>query len=173
MKRLYYIRHGLSEMNQAGLYAGSTDTPLTNAGRQAALSAGKDAGQLDIDIIIVSPLSRAQETARLFAEAAGLPTSIITTNPLLVERNFGTLEKTPWTLEASRTLLDDSLPEGVEPWTTLMLRAEKLVKEVTRLESETILLVGHGGIGRAIRKVVRPEIDQNTVIPNTELIRLI
>ena len=173
MKHLYYIRHGLSEMNKAGLFAGSTDTPLTEEGRIAALAAGKKSKALSIDTIVASPLSRALDTAQLFAEGAELPPEIILTNKLLVERDFGILENTVWAAGISRRLLDDNLPEGVEPWSVLVGRAQKLLEELNDLPSEHVLLVGHGGIGRALRSVVLPDTDVNEMIPNTELIRLI
>lgn len=173
MKRLYYIRHGLSELNLQGLFAGHTDTPLTDEGRRQALQAGKDNKDLSIDMIICSPLQRAKDTARLFAEGAGLDPSIIQLNDLLLERNFGSLEVTPWSRELSVTLLDDNLPEGVEPWSSLLQRARQLVDYASQLPAENILLVGHGAIGRSIRKVIDPHTDIHAVIPNAELVRWI
>ena len=126
MKRLYYIRHGQSEMNVLSLFAGRTDTPLTKEGRDGALQAGRNNKGIDIDVIIASPLSRAHDTARLFAEGAGLPEDIIQINELLLERDFGSLENTRWTAEVSRNLFNDNLPDGVETWDVMIARARQL-----------------------------------------------
>lgn len=173
MKRLYYIRHGLSEMNVASIFAGPTDTPLTTEGRQAALEEGKKHKGIEIDFIITSPLSRAHDTGLLFAEGAGLPASLIEQNGLLVERNFGVLEGTPWSKEASHSLLSDNLPEGVETWDDMVKRAQKLLDYVERLPVDNVLLVGHGSIGRALRSIVVPEADTHAHLPNSELVRWI
>lgn len=171
MKRLYFIRHGLSEMNVKGLFAGSTDTPLTDTGKQGATKAGTDNRGIAIDLIIASPLSRTQETARLFAQGAGLSTDIIESNTLLTERDFGVLEDTPWSPGISYNLINDDLPEGVEPWDTMVKRARQLLDYIEKLPVDNVLLVGHGSIGRAIRSLVEPDADMHAGIPNTELVR--
>lgn len=171
MKRLYYIRHGQSEMNVLSLFAGRTDTPLTKEGRDGALQAGRNNKGIDIDVIIASPLSRANDTARLFAEGAGLPEDIIQINDLLLERDFGSLENTRWTAEVSRNLFNDNLPDGVETWDVMIARARRLLDYVERLPVDNVLLVGHGGIGRALRSLVEPDADVHAGIPNSELVR--
>lgn len=173
MKRLYYLRHGLSELNVAGKFAGLTNTPLTPAGKRGAHQAGKDNRGIAIDIIVASPLSRAHETAKLFASGAGLTQEIIITNPLLVERNFGSLELTTWTADKSHNLMNDNLPEGVEPWDDMVARAQELLDYAEKLSADSILLVGHGGIGRALRSIVQPDTDIHQGIPNSELVRWI
>ena len=173
MKRLYYLRHGLSHMNKLGVYAGHTDTPLAEEGKQGALEEGKKHKDLQIDIILASPLSRAHETAKLFAQGAGLPESMIQTDELLFERNFGVLENTPWSPEVSKGLVNDNLPEGVERWDDMIARAHKILEQIEHLPVDNVLLVAHGSIGRAIRSILNPEADINAHIPNTELVRWI
>ncbi len=175
MKRLYYIRHGQSVMNVQGLFAGRTNTPLTEEGKQQALTAGKQA-QLEgikIDVIFASPLDRAHQTAKLFVKGAKLPPSLIELNDNLQERNYGSLEATPYSRAASVSLLEEPLPAGVESWSDLIKRAAAILEIVQMNPKENILLVGHGGIGRAIRKLVEPEADVHAGIPNATLIRWI
>lgn len=61
MRRVYLIRHGLTEGNRLRRYIGRTDEPLCAAGR-AALSAAQLKG---IETVYVSPLLRARETAAI------------------------------------------------------------------------------------------------------------
>lgn len=61
MRRVYLIRHGLTEGNRLRRYIGRTDEPLCAAGR-AALSAAPLKG---IETVYVSPLLRARETAAI------------------------------------------------------------------------------------------------------------
>ena len=106
-------------------------------------------------------------------QTAGLPRSIIKTNDLLKERSFGSLEGTPWHSSTSVALLDDDLPDGVEPWSHLMKRANEAISFIERKPANNILIVAHGSIGRAMRKVVEPESDIHASFPNTELVRWI
>lgn len=173
MKRLYYLRHGQSVLNVAGLFAGSTDTELTDEGRRQALASGAENKDLSIDIVLCSPLRRAADTAKLFLEGAELPQELIELNPLLAERSYGSLENTPYEQSRSRAMLDDNLPEGVEPWSDVLKRARKILDYIEKLPVDNVLLVGHGGIGRAIRSLLNTESDIHAAIPNAELVRWI
>lgn len=63
MNALYLIRHSLTAANERRLYGGSTDIPLTDAGRAIAL---QRRGALPAcDIYISSGMRRADETLRL------------------------------------------------------------------------------------------------------------
>lgn len=61
MRRVYLIRHGLTEGNRRRRYIGRTDEPLCPEGH-AALSAFSPS---DIETVYVSPLLRARETAAI------------------------------------------------------------------------------------------------------------
>ncbi len=160
-------------MNVKARFAGRTNSRLTGMGEAQARLAGEKARNISFDVIICSPLLRAKETARLFAEGAKLNPAIIRANPLLVERDFGSLEKTQWIAGLSHSLIDSNLPEGVEPWSDMVQRAKELLAFVESLPVDNVLLVGHGSIGRAIRSVVEPTADVHAGIPNAELVRWI
>ena len=67
--KLLFIRHGESEANLRGVFAGGDDdTPLTDIGRGQAIKAGRSIFGEKIDAIISSPLSRTKETAQLVAQ---------------------------------------------------------------------------------------------------------
>lgn len=79
------IRHGETEWSRSGQHTGRTDLPLTAKGeRDAAALAPRLAGRTFAEVL-VSPLSRARETARL----AGLAGS---TDPDLLEWDYGAYE---------------------------------------------------------------------------------
>lgn len=160
-------------MNVAGLFAGTSETNLTSDGKQKALQAGMNAKALNIDIIICSPQSRAIETANLFIKGAELNPKILTIDERLKERDFGSLEGTPWTKEISSNLLDENLPDGVESWSHLSARAKSLLDDIKKINDKNILLVGHGSIGRALRKIILIDSDINDHMRNTEIIRFI
>ena len=87
--RIYLVRHGETEMNKKGCYYGITDALLTEKGRQQAILLGRHFQELDWDRILVSPLSRARETALL---AAGRREDSFELEERLREQNFGIFE---------------------------------------------------------------------------------
>lgn len=153
MKQIYFMRHGLSEMNKIGLRSGSTNTPLTDEGREMAHVAGRDYSGKPFDSIITSTLDRAIETAQIVAKETNFPLENIIQSPLLVERHFGSIEAQPYVPDADT----DDVP-GIELTADLLARAQKAADLINALDGETILVVGHGGIGRALRHVLNPEI---------------
>ena len=65
MKKIYFTRHGETHWNVANKICGATDIGLTDRGHDQAEELGKlikekmDSGEVHIDEIIASPLSRA------------------------------------------------------------------------------------------------------------------
>ncbi|MFP4545974.1 MAG: histidine phosphatase family protein [Methanomassiliicoccales archaeon] len=65
--RLYLMRHGQTPWNRRKVYRGRSQVPLSELGREQARSAGEHLAGLNIDRLLVSPLARATETARIVA----------------------------------------------------------------------------------------------------------
>lgn len=151
MTHIYFIRHGLSELNVAGRVAGSTDTPLVNEGREQAKIAGRAARKLGIEHIICSPLSRAHETAKIIAKEIGYPIDKIEVNPMFIERNFGEMEGQPYVPDINYDGIKDA-----EKLTDLLSRSEQAVKYLKTLPYSKIMVVSHGSTGRALRHHILP-----------------
>ena len=83
---IWLVRHGQTEWSASGRHTGSTDVPLTEAGRAAALGIAPVLAGHDFALVLVSPASRALETARLAGFAGAEP------DPDLVERGYGEVE---------------------------------------------------------------------------------
>lgn len=179
MKHLYFVRHGLSEMNKLKQWGGA-DTPLAQEGHeQAKLTAQqiKDA-DLAVDVIISSPLPRALDTAKHIATAIDYPEDKIIQNDLFVERLFGDLEGTKDQKVFDEYLIDESSIDkiqGVERMTDLQWRAQKALDYLKNLPNDNILVVSHGAFGRALRRAVvhGPLNERGPGINNAELIKFI
>jgi broad specificity phosphatase PhoE len=170
MIHLYYCRHGQSVMNQQGLLAGSTDTPLTDEGRAQARLAGQDARQYGIDLIVASPLVRARETAEIIAAEIDYAIETIVFDQPVHERGFGILEGSAW----HPGLNFDDEPT-VELYEAIMRRAQGVKDWLDARPEETILLVSHGAFIRAIRSLYQPDIPYANAtenMPNAKVIRL-
>lgn len=59
------MRHGQSQWNKLNLFTGWVDIPLSTEGIEESFEGGRQIAEFDIDIIIVSTLSRALMTALL------------------------------------------------------------------------------------------------------------
>jgi broad specificity phosphatase PhoE len=168
-------------MNVAGLLSGRKETSLTEKGIGQAKASGRKLKETmpRIDLIVCSPYERTYETAKLIAKEIGYPIADIQKNDLLVERSFGILEGTP----GKNFLKDHDYREfdnvgGSETIEQLQKRAEEAFKVLQALEEDTVLVVGHGSFGRAMKRVVRgaphtQEYEMNTSIENAAIVELI
>lgn len=172
MKKLYYIRHGLSEMNRQGLVAGRIESPLSKEGRVQVKATSKQTKKLKIDYIVCSPQGRAIETAQIIAKEIGYPADKIHINSLFMERHFGKAEGQVWSPDFDIDGFAD-----VETKDTLLKRAKQALRFLESLPSDNILVVGHGAFGRALRHHVLEDFPFDNVfdsvnkIANAEIIQ--
>ena len=89
--KLYLIRHGQSTANLGKLYMGQTDVPLTEEGRQQAMSIRPILENIPFDKVFTSDLQRAVDTQKLALPNAKAPVR----TKLLREVDVGKLMGTP------------------------------------------------------------------------------
>jgi probable phosphoglycerate mutase len=87
--RLVVIRHGETEWNRERRMQGTTDTRLSDLGRNQAQALGRRLASHGFTALYSSDLSRARDTAQAIAEHAGRN---VVTDPRLQERRFGIFE---------------------------------------------------------------------------------
>lgn len=71
-RKLFLVRHGETEWNQAGRYQGRSDPPLTARGEAQARALADWFAGSGVATMFTSPSVRAQSTARAVAERLGL-----------------------------------------------------------------------------------------------------
>jgi broad specificity phosphatase PhoE len=87
---VWFARHAESVWNEAGLVQGQADAPgLTETGVGQARELATRLAGCGAEVVVTSDLRRAVETARIIAEALGVP---LVTESLLRERDLGTIE---------------------------------------------------------------------------------
>lgn len=94
MPTLVLLRHGESTWNRENLFTGWTDVPLTDTGRNEAVTAGQllaEAGALP-DVVHTSLLQRAITTANLALEACDRLWIPVARSWRLNERHYGALQ---------------------------------------------------------------------------------
>ena len=74
---MFLARHGPDREEYAeGRYQGSLDSPLTALGRTQAQATAETMHGRGVQRLLCSPLGRARHTARVVAEAVGLPVEV-------------------------------------------------------------------------------------------------
>ena len=147
--QIFLIRHGETEWSRSGKHTGSTDISLTSLGEQAAQKLVNVVPK-NPDLVLCSPLQRAQRTAAL----AGLVTRI---EPNLIEWNYGDFEgRTTPEIRAELCdpewlIWDTLIPHG-EQLDDVAARVDRVIAEVlpTVLDGGSVVLVAHGHVLRIL-----------------------
>jgi broad specificity phosphatase PhoE len=85
----YLVRHGESVSNASNFVGGHADVPLTPQGEEQVRKRAKELKNIHFDAAFSSDLIRAYRTAAVIAAEHKLE---VTTNKILRERNYGSLE---------------------------------------------------------------------------------
>lgn len=157
MTDLTLVRHGETVWHAEHRYAGSSDVPLTDRGRQQAERLAGWAKQADLDAVWTSPLARAHDTADVVARATGLDARA---DERLAELDYGeaegltSTEMTERFGETRQAFEQDPvahhLPGGEDPRHAV----DRLMACLTSLADEypdgRVLVVAHGTAKRLV-----------------------
>lgn len=186
------MRHARSTANEAGIWQGRLDYPLSATGeRQARLLAGSLTAKRDrISGIYSSPLSRASQTSRIVSERlreTGDFYGEVVELDGLKERSGGLLEGNTWTEQEFKhpDLIRKFLSLSSDKrWALVGAETDEVVRERFRLElssilsrhptGERVMVVTHGGCLKTILRYLAPEaLPEEFRIPNTSITRLL
>jgi len=160
MFEITLLRHAESVGNAENLFQGHSDYPLTELGRRQAQTLADywEAREVTYDLIICSPLLRAQQTAEIVNAALKLPIEL---DPLLKERNLGDLADLSFeeVLEQHpppdfRSPYEPIAATGESLW-ELYLRAGQAMQDIMQRPAGCYLVVSHGGLlNMALRTII-------------------
>lgn len=151
MKRILLVRHGESEWNAVRRLQGQADIGLSERGEEQARALASMVASFEPGLVMTSDLKRAANTAALL----GYPDAI--REPLLREQNVGA-----WTgMEIAQLIADAPgayagwragtfAPENGEIWADFKARVGQAVERACASDAETVLMVCHGGVIRAV-----------------------
>lgn len=150
--KIYVVRHGQTDYNINGLFQGRKDIPLNSVGIKQAEETAQKFKNISVDIILVSPLTRAKETAKYISNVTGIKPVI---EQDLIERNFGDMEGKPNREDCNIKMLLDYEKNynicNVEPIQSLFKRvSDCLDKIIDKYMGKNVVLVTHGGVAQAI-----------------------
>ncbi len=168
-KTIYFIRHGQSEANTDDVFQGP-DSPLTKLGEEQARFVGERIKGVDAEVVITSPMPRAQQTADIIADLTNLP---IEQNALVREYLPPTsLVGVSRTSDKGRTYVLQMLQnldnpkwhyEDEENYHEMHDRAVELLTQLEERDEEKILIVTHVGILRVALTAMMTEFEPDAV----------
>jgi broad specificity phosphatase PhoE len=175
--KLILVRHGETEANRLGCFAGSDDIPLTENGRlQAKELAVRLSREFTPQVLVTSTFLRAKQTSQIIADVLGLRAEEVEG---LHERDFGCLKGHPYHCLGEMLLRDPHLtleswrPDGGESLDDVRQRAAKALETlVKRHPGQQIVVVCHGAVIQAICADVTGEWAEATVPPNCGIITI-
>ncbi len=150
--RIFSTRHGETDYNRRELILGTTDIPLNETGTAQARELAERVAELGcIDVIIASPMLRAQATAKAVAERCGLE---IVTDERLREWDYGEFEGKP---RSAPGFAENKLEFGVRmggSGGSLLQLAHSVYSALDDIiagySGRNVLIVSHGGVCRVI-----------------------
>lgn len=150
--KIYSTRHGQTDYNKNEIVLGTTDLPLNETGITQAEELAENVKKIgDINIIIVSPMLRAQTTAKAVAEKCGLEMIV---DERLREWDYGEYEgKSRFTdgFAESKTQFGVRMGGSGESLLQLAHRVYSVLDDIIeKFSGKNVLIVSHGGICRVI-----------------------
>jgi probable phosphoglycerate mutase len=144
--RLVVVRHGETEWSRVGRHTSTTDLPLTEGGRRAAIGLRPTLGREKFALVLTSPLRRARDTAAL----AGFPDAEVSED--LREWDYGDDEG-----RTSAEIVEDrpgwsvwnAGPKNGEPIEHVAERADRVIDRALLVGGD-VLLFAHGHILRIL-----------------------
>ena len=155
--KIYLIRHGKTEANEKHLYCGSTDLPLTEAGR-----AELDNLHYDLQNVrfLTSGMKRTDETLRILF--GNVP---FDTESKLWELDFGIFEMHSYEelkdTAAYQTWLSGDNQSNIAPGGESGVQMQRRVLEAFSGIQEDTCIVTHGGVIAIIMEHLFPEENKN------------
>ena len=105
--RVFLVRHGVTTLGKEDRFAGATDVPLSDEGREQARHLAERLRAEKISAVYSSPLGRTLETARILAEPHGLE---VQTRDGLREISHGRWE------QMTRREVEEKFPDECAQW---------------------------------------------------------
>lgn len=149
---IYVVRHGQTDFNIKKVFQGHIDIPLNEVGKEQAKETALKFKNIDVDMILASPLQRALQTAEPISQITGIP---ITIEERLIERSFGDMEgkqnREDWNIKMMLDYEKNYDLEHIEPIQSLFKRIYDFLDEITeKYHNKRVVLVTHGAVSQPI-----------------------
>jgi broad specificity phosphatase PhoE len=148
-QHVYLVRHGETSLNADGRLRGLADPELNERGKRQARAVAVALANVDVDVVVSSPLRRAVDTAVAIAQHAGVAHQ---TDDRFNDRDYGR-----WTGAVRSEVIAqwgsiDAAP-GVEPTVAVLSRAQPALDEWgvwAESRQEAVVVVTHDAVIRPL-----------------------
>lgn len=181
--KIYFIRHGETLWNTLKIFQGSSNSPLTEKGREQAKKLGERLRNTEFSNFYSSPMGRTLETSQLIIGDRDIK---IETIEEFKEISVGEMEGVPrenfegdYPKEFHNFFFNpkdyDPTPFKGETYVSLLERVERGLKKITNnhKKEDIIVVVSHGITLKAIFKIIKnmsfDELGEVPVPQNTSL----
>ena len=168
---IYIVRHGQTDYNVEGRYAGRIDVELNEKGIEQANIIKEELKNINFDMVFSSPLKRAFTTASIITN------NEITVDKRIIERSNGKLEgKLKTEINDDIDFNDPNLTKyNIENINDFRNRIYNFFDEIIKYKDKNILVVTHAGVGIYARCYFEGEPSNNDYskykIKNCEVIK--
>lgn len=150
--KIYVVRHGQTDYNIKKVFQGHIDIPLNETGEKQAQETASKFRNIEVDMILVSPLKRTLQTAQYISQITGVP---ITIEERLIERSFGDMEghqsREDWNIKMMLDYEKNYDIENIEPIQSLFKRVYDFLDEIIeKYKDKNLVLVTHGAVSQPI-----------------------
>ncbi len=146
---IYVIRHGRTNNNDLGLFNGRTDEDINETGIEQAQKVKDKLNNINIELIICSPMKRARHTAEII-NRNNIP---IIYDDRLIERDTGEITLKPYQMVDREKYWNfySTKYKNVETVDELLKRVYSSLDDIIKnYKDKNILIVTHNGVARAI-----------------------
>ena len=157
---IYIIRHGQTDWNVEGRYAGRIDVKLNEKGKKQAEEIRKKLENTKFDFVISSPLTRAKETAEIICGDR----NTIEIDERIIERSNGDLEgKLKTEIKENVDFNDPNETKyNIESITDFRNRIYDFLKDIQeKYKGKNVLIVTHAGVSIYCRCFFEGEPESN------------
>ena len=144
---IYIVRHGETDYNVDGRYAGRIDVPLNEKGISQAYEVKEKLMGIKFDKVYSSPLQRAYKTAEIIYDGD------IIIDERIIERDNGELEGRLKTEIKDVINFNDPNEKryNIESIIEFRKRIYAFLDDISNLDAENVLIVTHAGVGIYMR----------------------
>ena len=143
---LYVVRHGQTEANEKHLFNGINKLDLTDKGIKQIEELIPKINNLNIDIIICSPLIRATHTANIL----NTKNKEIIIDDRLIERECGKYTLKPTSLIDNKEELynkNNNKYQDFESFSSIIERVNNFIEDIkVKYNNEKVLIITHGDV---------------------------
>lgn len=166
--KIYFIRHGETDWNDAGLIQGQIDNPLNEKGRQQAKEAADKIGEVEPTKIYSSQLSRARETIDIIKKINEWKGKVLI-DERFQERDFGEFEG-QYADEYKKKKDFSEYPE-YEDNKEFEERIKEVISDIVEVsdDDDTIIVASHSHVMKSILVMSSDEYDYYYHLPNTAI----